>query len=92
MSFVHFQEQNGILLPSLRSALHFVDLHGVARAQFNQTVVEQLRDKLLQEVETLAATPNKVGSGQMLINYIIGQLDCDPCEGLGFRIPSLLLS
>jgi len=32
-----FQDQNGILLPSLKPALHFLDLHGISRLDFHQS-------------------------------------------------------
>lgn len=43
-----FQDQNGILLPSLKPALHFLDLHGISRLDFHQSVVTILKDSLLQ--------------------------------------------
>lgn len=54
-----FQEQNGILLPSLRPALPFLDLHGVARNEFHQTTMEELRDKLIARIAELALSPEK---------------------------------
>jgi len=32
-----FQEQNSILLPSLKPSLHFLDLHLINRVDFNTT-------------------------------------------------------
>nr|KAG5712462.1 hypothetical protein BaRGS_011436 [Batillaria attramentaria] len=49
-----FQQQNGILLPSLKPALPFLDLHGVKRLEFHQSTLEEMRDKLLQRVGELA--------------------------------------
>ena len=54
-----FQEQNGILLPSLRPALPFLDLHGIARNEFHQTTMEELRDKLTARIAELAQGTNK---------------------------------
>ncbi|ELT91507.1 hypothetical protein CAPTEDRAFT_172048 [Capitella teleta] len=54
-----FQLQNGILLPSLRPSLPFLDLHGIRRLEFHQAIMEDLRDRLLQRVSELAAKPDK---------------------------------
>ncbi|ELU09957.1 hypothetical protein CAPTEDRAFT_189620, partial [Capitella teleta] len=53
------QLQNGILLPSLRPSLPFLDLHGIRRLEFHQAIMEDLRDRLLQRVSELAAKPDK---------------------------------
>ncbi|XP_076985812.1 negative elongation factor B [Tamandua tetradactyla] len=50
-----FQTENGVLLPSLQSALPFLDLHGTPRLEFHQSVFDELRDKLLERVSTIAA-------------------------------------
>ncbi|XP_064616465.1 negative elongation factor B-like [Liolophura sinensis] len=57
-----FQHENGILLPSLKPALPFLDLHGVKRLDFHQSVMEELREKLLQRITDLASKddPNKL--------------------------------
>ena len=55
----YFQVQNGILLPSLRPALPFLDLHGVRRLEFHNSVMEELRDKLMARVKELAASQDK---------------------------------
>ncbi|XP_074655187.1 negative elongation factor B-like [Tubulanus polymorphus] len=49
-----FQLQNGILLPSLRPALPFLDLHGVNRLEFHNSVMEELRESLLTKIGDLA--------------------------------------
>ncbi|MGH0177984.1 UNVERIFIED_CONTAM: hypothetical protein FKN15_076429 [Acipenser sinensis] len=49
-----FQSENGILLPSLRSALPFLDLHGTPRLEFHQSVFDELREKLLERVAIIA--------------------------------------
>ena len=54
-----FQVQNGILLPSLRPALPFLDLHGVLRLDFHTSVLDELRDKLLQRIAEIAAGEDK---------------------------------
>uniref|UniRef100_A0A8C9TJD6 Negative elongation factor complex member B n=1 Tax=Scleropages formosus TaxID=113540 RepID=A0A8C9TJD6_SCLFO len=45
-----FQTENGILLPTLQSALPFLDLHGTPRLEFHQSVFDELRDKLMERV------------------------------------------
>ncbi|KAE8582259.1 hypothetical protein XENTR_v10020042 [Xenopus tropicalis] len=50
-----FQIENGVLLPSLQSALPFLDLHSIPRLEFHQTVLEELREKLLERVTAIAA-------------------------------------
>lgn len=46
--------ENGILLPTLQSALPFLDLHGTPRLEFHQSVFDELRDKLMERVATIA--------------------------------------
>jgi len=58
--------QNGILLPSLRPALPFLDLHGIMRLEFHQSVMEELRDRLLQRIREIAAGTDKAQSHKML--------------------------
>ncbi|XP_026542436.1 negative elongation factor B [Notechis scutatus] len=50
-----FQTENGILLPSLQSALPFLDLHGTPRLEFHQSVFDELREKLLERVSAIAS-------------------------------------
>ena len=49
-----FQNENGVLLPSLKPALPFLDLHGIRRFEFHESTLEQLRDKLLSRIAELA--------------------------------------
>ncbi|XP_075730929.1 negative elongation factor B-like [Rhipicephalus microplus] len=49
-----FQEENGVLLPSLRPALSLLDLHGVRRLDFHTSLREELKGRLMQQIETLA--------------------------------------
>lgn len=49
------QTENGVLLPSLQSALPFLDLHGTPRLEFHQSVFDELRDKLLERVSGIAS-------------------------------------
>uniref|UniRef100_A0A1E1XGU6 Putative negative elongation factor b-like protein n=1 Tax=Amblyomma aureolatum TaxID=187763 RepID=A0A1E1XGU6_9ACAR len=48
-----FQEENGILLPSLRPMLPLLDLHGVCRLDFHTSVLEELKERLLQQIDGL---------------------------------------
>ncbi|CAH2316823.1 negative elongation factor B [Pelobates cultripes] len=50
-----FQIENGVLLPSLQSALPFLDLHSIPRLEFHQTVFDELREKLLERVSVIAS-------------------------------------
>ncbi|XP_072739216.1 negative elongation factor B isoform X2 [Ciconia boyciana] len=49
-----WQTENGVLLPSLQSALPFLDLHGTPRLEFHQSVFDELREKLLERVSAIA--------------------------------------
>lgn len=49
-----FQTENGILLPSLQPALPFLDLHGVKRLEFHTSVMDEMREKLVQSITDLA--------------------------------------
>ncbi|NXT29876.1 NELFB factor, partial [Syrrhaptes paradoxus] len=49
-----FQTENGVLLPSLQSALPFLDLHGTPRLEFHQSVFDELREKLLERISAIA--------------------------------------
>lgn len=46
--------ENGILLPTLQSALPFLDLHGTPRLEFHQSVFDELREKLMERVAIIA--------------------------------------
>lgn len=54
-----FQVENGILLPSLRPMLPLLDLHGVPRLEFHQTVLEELRERLVHQVHELGTKEEK---------------------------------
>lgn len=54
-----FQQENGILLPSLKPALPFLDLHGVKRVEFHQSVLEEVRERLIQKINEVAAGEDK---------------------------------
>ncbi|XP_065067620.1 negative elongation factor B-like [Rhopilema esculentum] len=46
-----FQQENCVLLPSLHPALHLLDLQNVPRVNFHQSLLEELRDKLLKRIK-----------------------------------------
>merc|ERR1719511_514365 len=49
-----FQIENGILLPSLRPMLPLLDLHGIKRLDFHNSVLEDLREKLIAQIESVS--------------------------------------
>ena len=53
--FFYYQVENGILLPSLRPMLHLLDLHNVKRLDFHNSIMEELRDKLITQITELGA-------------------------------------
>ena len=54
-----FQVENGILLPSLRPMLPLLDLHGIKRIDFHNSVLEDLRDKLIAQIEACSKMEGK---------------------------------
>lgn len=54
-----FQVENGILLPSLRPMLPLLDRHGVQRLEFHVSVLEELKESLLAQVETLGKSESR---------------------------------
>lgn len=54
-----FQLDKGILLPSLRPMLPLLDLHGVKRLEFHQSVLEELKERLRQQTEKLGKSESK---------------------------------
>ncbi|CAB1319577.1 unnamed protein product [Coregonus sp. 'balchen'] len=59
------QTENGILLPTLQSALPFLDLHGTPRLEFHQSVFDELRDKLMERVATIAEDKDEDRYGKL---------------------------
>ena len=49
-----FQQNNGIILPSLRPMLPLLDLHGIGRLEFHHSVMEELRQKLINRIEEIS--------------------------------------
>src|SRR5690606_21416858 len=55
-----FRTENGILLPSLKTMLPLLDLHGLRRLHFHSSVSDDLRDKLLNRIEVMySSNPQK---------------------------------
>ncbi|KAJ4439050.1 negative elongation factor B [Periplaneta americana] len=54
-----FQMENGVLLPSLRPMLPLLDLHGVRRLDFHTSVLEELRDRLVQHINEIGQKEGK---------------------------------
>ena len=48
-----FQEENSILLPTLKPALPLLDLHNVHRLDFHQSVADELKEKITKRIEEL---------------------------------------
>ncbi|XP_042193716.1 negative elongation factor B isoform X2 [Callorhinchus milii] len=77
-----FQIENGILLPSLQSALPFLDLHSIPRLEFHQSVFDELREKLLDKVATIASE-GKDGERYNKLEDLLGK--CFPLV----KVPSI---
>jgi negative elongation factor B len=54
-----FQTENGILLPSLRPALPFLDLFVIKRLDFHNSVLEELSENLTSRISELANSEQK---------------------------------
>lgn len=54
-----FQEENSILLPTLKPVLNLLDLHNVKRLDFHSSIADELKDQLVKRVEDLAASVQK---------------------------------
>jgi negative elongation factor B len=57
-AIVDFQEENSVLLPTLKSALNLLDLHSVRRLDFHSSIADELKDQLVKRVEELTASVN----------------------------------
>lgn len=70
--------ENGILLPTLQSALPFLDLHGTPRLEFHQSVFDELRDNLMERVAVIAEGKDEdryeQGSRICDVTYCVGLL------------------
>ena len=53
-----FQEENCILLPTLKPALNLLDLHNVKRLDFHASIADELKDHLMTRIEELASSVN----------------------------------
>ncbi|XP_059850044.1 negative elongation factor B isoform X2 [Hypanus sabinus] len=74
--------ENGILLPSLQSALPFLDLHSIPRLEFHQSVFDELREKLLDKIATIASE-GKDGDRYSKLEDLLGK--CFPLV----KVPSI---
>ncbi|XP_077987149.1 negative elongation factor B-like [Glandiceps talaboti] len=54
-----FQVENGILLPTLQPALPLLDLHSINRLEFHQSVMEELRDRLIERINEISKRDGK---------------------------------
>lgn len=54
-----FQLEKGILLPSLRPMLPLLDLHGVKRLEFHESVLEELKERLRIQTEKLGRSDSR---------------------------------
>ena len=48
-----FQDENSILLPTLKPALNILDLHNIKRLDFHMSICDELKEKLMRRVEEL---------------------------------------
>lgn len=51
-----FQDENSILLPTLKSALNLLDLHNVKRLEFHASIADELKDNLIKRIEELTGS------------------------------------
>lgn len=60
-----FQQENSILLPSLQPALPLLDLHGLKRLDFHQSVFDELCEKLKEKISDLAKSGDPEAHGKL---------------------------
>lgn len=74
-----WQAANSVRLDSLESALPLLDLHQIRRVDFHQSVVNELRGKLLETVNELAAenTPESNERLDKLLRKLFGAIQVD---------------
>jgi negative elongation factor B len=53
-----FQEENSVLLPTLKSALNLLDLHNNKRLDFHLSIGDELKEHLTKKIEALTASIN----------------------------------
>lgn len=70
--------ENGILLPTLQSALPFLDLHGTPRLEFHQSVFDELREKLMEQVAVIAEGKEE---DRCVMDWFLLRLGLVRCEG-----------
>ncbi|XP_072748726.1 negative elongation factor B [Anoplolepis gracilipes] len=68
-----FQLENGILLPSLRPMLPLLDLHGVRRLDFHASVLEELREKLIKQINEIGVERADKGSSDRRLKELLSK-------------------
>lgn len=63
-----FQEENCILLPTLKPALNLLDLHNVKRLDFHQSIADELKEQLMKRIEDMASSVNVASNTGSLTN------------------------
>lgn len=53
-AILQFQHENSIILPSLRPMLPLLQLLNIRRLEFHESVMEELRQKLIKRIEEIA--------------------------------------
>ncbi|KAI6189630.1 hypothetical protein M3Y97_00029500 [Aphelenchoides bicaudatus] len=53
-----FQEQNALLLPSLKPILKLLELHGILRHEYHELVLGKLSEQLLEKIRALGNSKN----------------------------------
>lgn len=59
-----FQEENSILLPTLKPALNLLDLHNVKRLEFHASIADELKESLIKRIEELTASINSANTAK----------------------------
>ncbi|XP_012228280.1 negative elongation factor B [Linepithema humile] len=69
-----FQLENGILLPSLRPMLPLLDLHKVGRLDFHISVLDELREKLVKQINEIGVErTDKGASGDKRLRELLSK-------------------
>ncbi|ESN96950.1 hypothetical protein HELRODRAFT_193409 [Helobdella robusta] len=63
---------NGILLPSLQPALPLLDLHKVPRLEFHQSVLDEMKERMISRIKEIAAGPDK-GTKYRVLNELLNK-------------------
>jgi negative elongation factor B len=57
-----FQDDNSILLPTLKPALNILDLHSVKRLDFHVSIADELKDHLIKRIEDMTNSSTSITS------------------------------